>query len=203
MGFRLRPGKDARMHDRSAGVDQPRRITLCARQPPIRVDEEIRSTAVAGRLADFAEHQEDIHARRVPFKGEAFEVRAIAVDPEGVGVQDVERILADQGQRLDDAAGRIEQEIALVGDNYARCRAAFEMADDLVGQVVDVHNRPRDASRGQGVEAPIEKRAAGNLDQRLGNAVGDRTHALSQPGRQDHRRCGTRHASSESSPCAS
>ena len=43
-----------------------------------------------------------------------------AVDPERVGVEDVERLAAELRQRLDDAAGRIEQAVAFVGDDDLR-----------------------------------------------------------------------------------
>src|SRR5690606_23704576 len=127
--------------DRCAGVDQSGRIVKGAAQGAVRANEKIGSTRVAGCRGDVCKHEQNIHLRLVPGKGEAGEIRRAFIDPEGVGVEDVERLCPQFGQCLDDSAGRVQQEVALVGNGNLGRSADGYVGDDLLGKIVDVDHR--------------------------------------------------------------
>ena len=97
-----------------------------------------------------------------------------------------ERRVAEQRQRLDDAAAGAEHRVALVGDDHARARAARDMIDDLVGQIMHIDDGLADAGVAELVEHMIEQRAAGHGHQRLRHPVGQRAHAHAEAGGEDH-----------------
>ena len=80
------------------------------------------------------QHQQNIHFGGVPCKGKAAEIQGRAVDPEGVGIDDVEGLPAELRQRPDDAAGGIEQPVALVGNDDLGPRSAGDMGDICSGR---------------------------------------------------------------------
>ncbi len=97
-----------------------------------------------------------------------------------------ERRRAEGGQRLDDAAAGVEQARALVGNDDARRPPSGEVTLDLIGEVMNVDDGGLDADRGQAIEHVVEQRLAADGDERLGRAIGERTHAHAVAGRQDH-----------------
>ncbi len=98
----------------------------------------------------------------------------------------IERRRAEGGQRLDHAAAGVEQARTLVGNDDAGRPPAGEMALDLIGEMMDVDDGGLDAARGQAIEHVVEQRLAAHRDERLGRAIGERTHANAVPGRQNH-----------------
>ena len=65
--------------------------------------------------------------------------------------------------------------------------AALEAIGDLVAEMVYVHHDVLHAVTLQAIHRPLEHRAAGHGNQRLGRNVGQRPHAFAAAGRQDHR----------------
>ena len=123
--------------------------------------------------------------------GEPRQVWRHALDPQRVGIHVEKRLVAEQLQRLHDAAAGIEQLAALVGDLDLRPRAAFQMILDLVRHVVHVDDGGFDARVGKAIEHVIDQRLAGDLDQRLRQRVGQRAHARPEPGGEHHARVGS------------
>jgi hypothetical protein len=68
--------EDARMQDGRAGIDEALRAVDRARQAPGGVHNEIGLAIVAGRGVERRQHEENIHGRTVPGKGEALRVPA-------------------------------------------------------------------------------------------------------------------------------
>src|SRR3546814_13196657 len=75
---------------------------------------------------------------------------------------------------------------SLVRDRHCDVPAGGEMLADLAAEPVDVDHGAPHAGLDQPVDAVIEQAAAGDGDQRLGCAVGQRTQA-----RSEERRVGT------------
>ena len=75
---------------------------------------------------------------------------------------------------------------ALVGDQKPRVARRAEMRLHLVGEVVDVDDDGVDAGFLEAVEDMVEKRAAGDLDQRLGLRQRQRAHARAEAGGEQH-----------------
>ncbi len=122
-----------------------------------------------------------------------------AVDPQIVRIDDEEGIGVDQGQRPDQPAAGLQQLIALVGDSDLKAlRPVPEMRLERVGEIMDVDHDLLDARRAEPVEAMVEQRLAGHLDQRLGPGRGQRAHALAEPGGHHHR--GLRHLAARHRP---
>ena len=88
-------------------------------------------------------------------------------------------------QRLDHAAAGVEQHVFL-GENDLRCRAVFEVIDDQIAEIVNVHHDPLDSRRNDMIEAVIDEGGSLHADQRLRRLVADRPHALSPAGREEH-----------------
>ena len=103
-----------------------------------------------------------------------------------VGIDMEERRVAEQRQRLDDAAAGAEHFIALIRDDDAGPCALRGVIDDLVGQIVHVDDGLADAGIAELVEHMIEQRAAGDAHQRLRHLVGQRPHAQAETGGEDH-----------------
>ena len=97
-----------------------------------------------------------------------------------------ERRVAEQRQRLDDAAAGAEHLVAFVRDDDAGLRAAGDMIDDLVGQIMHVDDGLDDAGLAELVEHMVEQRAARHLHQRLRHVVRQGPHAHAETGGEDH-----------------
>ncbi len=87
---------------------------------------------------------------------------------------------------MGDAAARIQQSGALVGDADGRRGAARQMRLHLVGEMVDVDHRGADAGLDQTIEHVVDQRTAGHLHQRLRPMIGQRPHAAANAGREHH-----------------
>jgi hypothetical protein len=94
---------------------------------------------------------------------------------------------------LQPAAG-FEQQFSLIGhSDFNIFHAVLKMRFERARQIVDVHHGLFDARRAQPVEAMVDQRAPGDLDQRLGPGRRQRPHPLAEPRRQHHRRPRHRH----------
>ena len=60
------------------------------------------------------------------------------------------------------------------------------MALDLVGEMMDVHDRALDPLLGEAVEHVVDQRLAADRDQRLGDLAVERPHARAEPGCEHH-----------------
>ncbi len=96
------------------------------------------------------------------------------------------RSLAEQRQRLDDAAAGAEHLVALIGDDHAGPHPRRRVIDDLVGQIMDINNSLADASVAEFIQHMIEQRPACHPHQRLWHPVGEGAHAYAQAGGEDH-----------------
>ena len=115
-----RIGEQRGREHRGARIDERRHLALGARaQPPVRRHREIAAPLIADAGRGRREQQQDIHAGRDRTRREPREIRRHALDPERVGIHEEKRRVAEQRQRLDDAAAGIEQFAALVGDHDA------------------------------------------------------------------------------------
>ncbi len=94
--------------------------------------------------------------------------------------------IAEFRQRLDHAAAGAEKLAALIRDDDFRPLAAGEMALDLIGEMMDVHDRALDPLRGQAIERVVDQRLAADRNERLGHCPVERPHARAQPRRQHH-----------------
>ena len=97
-----------------------------------------------------------------------------------------ERPVAEFGQRLDHAAAGAEKLAALVRDDDLGALAAGQVAFDLVGEMVHVHDCALDPLRGEAIEHVIDQRLAADRNERLGHMPVERPHARAQPRRQHH-----------------
>ena len=105
---------------------------------------------------------------------------------------DKERTRAEQRKRLGDAAARIEQHAALVGDEDARALAVavLDVRFELIGEVVHVDDGRLDAGLRESVEHVIDQRTPRERDERLRHGQSERAHALALARGQNHRcRC--------------
>lgn len=60
------------------------------------------------------------------------------------------------------------------------------MALDLIGHVVDIDHGLVDAGFGEAIEHVIDQRLAMHFNERLGQSVGDRSHARAKTGGEHH-----------------
>ena len=135
--------------------------------------------------------QQRVHLAVVPVRGEQPQRVGRPVDPHIVAVDDQERVAIDQRLGPDHAAAGLQQQRALVGNGDVEPEIAVRhMRLDRFGQIMDVDHRPLDARVLQFLEHMVDQRLAGDLDQRLGPARGQRPHPFAQPGGQHHRRPG-------------
>jgi hypothetical protein len=182
-----RPSEQGRGQDRDAGIDERRHLALAAAaQAAVRGHGEIAAAGIADAARRRREEEQRIHPRRVEALGETNQVGLHAVDPDGVGVEMIERRRAEGGQRLDHAAAGVEQARAFVGNDDARHPPSGKVTLDLIGEVMNVDDGGVDAGRGQAIEHVVEQRLAADSDERLGRAIGERPHANAVAGRQDH-----------------
>src|SRR3984957_19452092 len=178
-----------RLDDPNAGIDERRDMARLTRlKPSVVSHDEITGPVDADRPRAGRNQQQDVHRLWIETSGQARNIRARPLDPEGVGVADQERIPADQRQGALDPAALVEQLRALVGDDDLRRPALGELRLDLVGKPMHVDDRPLAPVLRQPIEAIIEERPAMNLDQRLRQRLRDRPHACPQSGGEHHGR---------------
>src|SRR5690606_34978096 len=92
--------EDARMQDRRTGIDEAVGAAMRARQMALRVDEKVGRAAMTGGLVGMCKHEQTIHARAVPCKSKALQIRRLPafwpIDPERISVEDDKRSLPQQ-----------------------------------------------------------------------------------------------------------
>jgi len=133
------------------------------------------------------EQEKSLHALRIPAGHQHFQVGVRALAPDRIGVVDDEGSAPDMRQSFADAAARFENALPLIGDDNARCCAAPKVGLDLIGEMMDVDDGALDTGLGEAVQRMIEKRPSCKLDERLRNAVRQRTHARTKSRREHHR----------------
>ncbi len=181
------------MEELDAGEEQRCDLVLAA--PPRhaeRIEKIVAAPVIADRRRRALQEEHRIHLGIAPRACQPGERRHLAVEPEYIGVDDVE-FLAEQRQRLADAPSGFQQ-ITLLGDDDMRRLARGEMGNDLLGPIVRIDDNRFNAGGGEPVDRMIEQGAAADADERLGHAVGDRPQPRAETGGEDHRgcRCGDR-----------
>src|SRR5262245_60299074 len=97
-----------------------------------------------------------------------------------------ERCAAELWEGLPDATASSEQQAPFVGNHDLRMLTVRKMPLQLFGKVMHVDDRALDADVSEPIEYVINKRLAGNLDQRFRRRIGQGPHARAQPGSQNH-----------------
>ena len=116
--------------------------------------------------------------------GESLQGAILAVEPEHVAVDD-EKDVAEQRQRLRDAAAGIEQ-LGFMGNIDAGVVAAGKLRGDHRCLVMHIDDDPFDPDERQPVDRMIEQGAAVYLDQRFRNAFRHRPQPGPEPGGEHH-----------------
>jgi hypothetical protein len=128
------------------------------------------------------------HEMREPLAGRhAQQARQVdlAID---VAVHHQEGLRPEQPARQRHAARGLQRlRFARVGDAQAVARAVAEALDDALAEVRDVDHHLATAGRGEALQVPADQRLAAGLDERLGDAVGERAQPLAAPRGEDHR----------------
>ena len=96
---------------------------------------EIALPAMAVRPGERHDEQQRVHRRLVPAVAEQADRVDRPIDPEIVAVDRDKAIVADQRQRLGDAAAGLQQFAALVRDQDIEPFGASEMSLDRIGEV--------------------------------------------------------------------
>ncbi|MNE20011.1 hypothetical protein D3C80_1131130 [compost metagenome] len=157
--------------------------------------EEVAPALEADRALAPGQQQGGVHALGVP-QADQVSQGVAPVDPDAVDVGDEDRIVAEQGAGLLQAAAGFQQFGALVGDADRRAGAAGQMVFQPVGEPVDVDHGVGDARVGQPVEDVVDQRLAADFDQGLGPVVRQGPHPRAEPGSEDHGGGGCGHARS-------
>ncbi len=139
------------------------------------------------------QEQHVVDQARVAGGDESVQRRDRAVQPERVAVYDEEWIGTQQVQRGPDPSAGIEQG-GFAAHQDGGGVAGGEVGLDLVGVPEGVHHDAFHSGCGEPVERVIQQGAAAEGQQRLGGAVGQRTHAGAQPGGEHHGAVGADHA---------
>ena len=125
------------MHDGRPGIDEWRHPRLgAAGEAAFLVHGEVAPALIAHRMHGGGEQQQDIHAVGIELFRHVNEVLRHALDPETVGIQHVERRLAQMRQRLDDAAAGLQQLRPFIRDDDVERLALADMKFDEIGNVV-------------------------------------------------------------------
>jgi hypothetical protein len=128
-------------------------------------------------------------ARRLPEErvGGARQRRDIRIAP-GVAIDHHERCVAEQRQRMGDAAGGFQRALRFgrPPDRDAERRAITQRLHQLVAQMRMVDDDVRDARGDQTLDVPHDERLAARFEQRFGQIVGERPHAFAAAGGEDH-----------------
>ena len=107
---------------------------------------------------------------------------------EDVAVDHDERRVAQQRQRVRDAAGGLERlGLRRVVQPQAEPVAIAQRRFDEGPEVRVIHDDVAHAGRGELVEMPRDERTSARGQQRLRQRIGQRAHALAATGREDHR----------------
>ena len=106
-----------------------------------------------------------------------------------VAVQHQERAIAEQRQRAEDAAARLERLGAFVAvvQPHAMAAAVAERRADLVAEPRNVDHDVARSRRRQRAQVMHDQRRAARLEQRLRACERERAHALAAARREDHR----------------
>ena len=123
------------------------------------------------------EQEKSLHALLIPRGHQHFQVGVRALAPDRIGVVNDEGFAPDMRQSFANPAARFENALPLIGDDNARCYPAPKVGLDLIGEMMDVDDGALDTGLGETVQRMIEKRPSCELNERLGNAVGERAHA--------------------------
>ena len=182
------PVEELGLHQTHPGVDEGRDTALgTARQPAIGRHREVPRPVDADAGHARRHEQQDIHVLGVPIGEEAGQRWSRPFDPQRVRVADEERVPAEAGQDLSDAAALVEQLVALVRNRDGRGGAAREMSLDLVGAVMDIDDGPAHAGVVETVEHMVQHGSAADRDEGLRDRIGDGPHARPHAGREHHR----------------
>ena len=180
-------GNERRRQDRGPGVNERHHFALAApRELAVRRHLEIAAAGIADARRGGREQKQTVHPLRIERGCKPRQIGIHPVDPDGVGIDQVERLVAQERQRIDDAAGRPEQFAALVGEHDLRPLPALQMTLDLVGQVMDIHHCALDAHGREPVEYVVDQRFVADLDQRLRHRAVERPHPRAEAGREHH-----------------
>ena len=148
---------------------------------------KIATAFIAVGAGEGDEQEERVHLGDVPALGEQAQRVDRAVDPHIVGIDGIEGVALQQGQRLGDAAAGFEQLLAFVREvDPGRRFSGLHRRFDLVGEIMGVDHRVFDAGSSDAIQGAIEQALAGHLDQRFGAGGRERPHALAQPGGHHH-----------------
>jgi hypothetical protein len=177
-------------HDLDSGEHERCDVALfAAAQAAGAVHMKIAHAAVILRPRQRNEEQQRIHLLVVPMRREKAKGVGRTVDPQIVAVDCEEWVGIDEVSRPNESAAGFQQEVTLVGNaDVETMLAAREMRFHGVGQLVDVDHHFLHARSTQPVENVVEKRLAGDFDDRLGARSGKRPHPLPEAGGHDHRR---------------
>ncbi len=115
-----RVGEQRRRHDRGTRIDERNHLMFPAlAQRAVGQHGVIAAAAIADAARGRRHQQQDIHARGIEGFGQPRQIGPHAIDPQRVGVDVEERRVAEQRQRLDDAAAGAEHFVALIRDGHA------------------------------------------------------------------------------------
>jgi hypothetical protein len=157
-----------------------------ADEPAFGLEVKVALAAIADGVRRRADQQQPIHVRRPPGLAHPLERRFRPFDPGRIAVEHEERRVAQQRQRLRDAAAGLEQHVAFVRNEDVRRALRLRPFLDLLGQPVDVDDHLLDARPLQAVEGIGDERLAGEFDERLRHRLGERAHAQAEPRGKDH-----------------
>ena len=134
------------------------------------------------------QQQQCIHPVLVPRLGQLQEAVGRSVGPKIVAVDAEEIVFPDQRLGLHQAAAGFHQLGPLVGNaDCNRIGQGGKMFFQHVCHIMHVNDCLGYFRFGKLVEAMVDHRLAGNLDQRFRPGIGQRTHAITQSRRHDHR----------------
>ena len=113
------------------------------------------------------------------------------IDPQHIGIDAEEGLVANQRQRFHEATACFEQLFALVRDDVIRASPycpALEMRFDGIGQIMDIDDGPAETRSLHLIQCMIEQRLARDAHERLGPCGRERTHTLAKARCHQHRR---------------
>ncbi|HSH50972.1 MAG TPA: S8 family serine peptidase, partial [Bacteroidales bacterium] len=177
-----------RERSRGAARHQCRPVAADARVGEARARSRLHDPAFAqrevpGRVMSRVVHEDQVSR---PFRL-LRQPREVEVGPD-IPVDHPERLLPQKRKGVPDPATGLQSAGPFVGDAHFQTPAppVTHVFGNGVAQPGDVHHHALRAGRRQGFQVIIDKGFASDGQQRLGDAVGKRPHALSAAGRQDH-----------------
>ncbi len=118
--------------------------------------------------------------------GGVVRVGRVPVAPD-VAVDDKERVVAQKGERLGDAARGLQRGgFGRIADAHAVRGAVAQRAFDFVAEPGVIDDDVADAGRGQARQMPDDQRLAADRQHGLGQAVGQRAHAFAAARGKNH-----------------